>query len=374
MKYYIIAGEVSGDLHASSLMKQLKILDDKAEFRCWGGDRMKAQGATIVKHISELAFMGFWEVLVNLKTITRNITFCKKDISEYRPDVLILIDYPGFNLRIAQFARNAGIKVIYYISPQIWAWKQSRIKKIKRDVDKMLVILPFEKDFYDRFDYQVDFTGHPLLDLQEEDSRQSKREDFLKKNELPDKPVVALLPGSRRQEIAKMLGIMVDVAEAFPGHQFVIAGLSGNGSEFYGKFAQNGNVSIVFDQTYALLLHSQAALVTSGTATLETALYNVPQVVCYKAHRITYIIARWVAKVKYISLVNLIMDKPVVKELIQNNLNEKILARELNHLLYDENYRNTMMEDYATLKDKLGGAGASKRAAGIIYDYLNSHA
>jgi lipid-A-disaccharide synthase len=370
MKYYIIAGEASGDLHASNLMKELRVLDPQAEFRCWGGDRMASQGGTLVKHISELAFMGFWEVLVNISAILRNIRQCKSDLLEYRPDVLILVDYPGFNLRIAEFARRQGMRVVYYISPQIWAWKQSRVKKIRRDVDKMLVILPFEKAFYQRFNYPVEFPGHPLLDAIAAETGTHDRDGFLKNNHLPDKPLVALLPGSRRQEIARMLGVMTGIAPRFPEVQFVIAGLSGHNHDFYGAFAENGNISIVFDQTYPLLLNARAALVASGTATLETALFDVPQAVCYKAGKISYHIARKLIKVKYISLVNLIMDRPVVKELIQDDLNEKTLEAELRRLLYDDISRKAMLNDYQVLRQKLGGTGASKKAARIIHQYI----
>ncbi len=370
MKYYIIAGEVSGDLHASNLMKQLSARDAQARFRCWGGDRMQAQGGILVKHIDELAFMGFWEVLVNLRTILNNLRECKEDLLAFDPDVLILIDYPGFNLRMAQYARQQGIRVVYYISPQIWAWKQSRIKKIRRDVDKMMVILPFEQAFYRKFDLEVEFPGHPLLDALKEDTLGLHQKDFIHDNNLPDKPLVALLPGSRRQEITKMLHLMVALAPRFADVHFVIAGLSGLGKEAYGQFSARENVSVVFDQTYSLLLHARAALVTSGTATLETALFEVPQAVCYKANGVTYHIARWLAKVKYISLVNLIMDRQVVRELIQRDLNEQELTKELDKLLHDPQYREGMKKDYLLLKQKLGGAGASENAARIIHEFL----
>ncbi len=372
MKYYIIAGEVSGDLHAANLMKQLSALDAQADFRCWGGDRMQAQGGVLVKHIDELAFMGFWEVLVNLRTILSNLRQCKDDLLAFGPDVLILIDYPGFNLRMAQFARQQGIRVVYYISPQIWAWKQSRIKKIRRDVDKMMVILPFEQAFYRKFDVEVDFPGHPLLDALQEDTLGLHQKDFIHDNHLPEKPLVALLPGSRRQEVTKMLHLMVAMAPRFPDVHFVIAGLTGLGKEIYGQFSAQDNVSVVFDQTYSLLMHARAALVTSGTATLETALFEVPQAVCYKANVVTYHIARWLAKVKYISLVNLIMDRQVVRELIQHDLNEMELAKELERLLHDSHYRGVMNQDYVLLKQKLGGAGASENAARIIHEFLQT--
>ncbi len=371
MKYYIIAGEASGDLHGSNLMKHLKRMDVNASFRCWGGEKMKAQGATLVKHINELAFMGFWEVLVNLRTIFKQIRLCKEDIKKWKPDAVILIDYPGFNLRIAEYAKTNNIKVIYYISPQLWAWKQSRIKKIKKYVDKMLVILPFEKDFYKKFNYNVEFPGHPLIDVIEDEKKKIEaNSNFLIINDLPKKPIVAILPGSRKIEISKMLKIMTTVAESFTDYQFIIAGISSYSPDFYNKFIKKPNVKIVYDQTYSLLKSSEAAIVTSGTATLETALFNVPQVVCYKAGKISYSIARRLIKVKYISLVNLIMDKLIVKELIQNNFNTYSLKKEIKKILYDRNYRKEITNNYNDMKYKLGGTGASENASNIIYNYL----
>lgn len=364
MKYYIIAGEASGDLHASNLMKELKVLDAHASFRCWGGDLMKAQGADIVKHYQDLAFMGFTEVLMNLRTILKNIDFCKKDIMHYKPDVVILVDYPGFNLRIAKFAKAAGLKVFYYISPQIWAWKQSRVYKIKRTVDKMFVILPFEKEFYQRFDYKVDFVGHPLLDAI------ANVPEYLKPLDInTNKPVIALLPGSRKQEIAVMLPLMLTMQKYYPDYQFVIAGAPSQKPEFYQTFTGGHNVKIVFNQTYQLLKQAEAALVTSGTATLETALFGVPEVVCYKAGSISYAIAKQLVKVKYISLVNLIMDKEIVKELIQGELNENNLKTELDKLL-NPSTRNKIVQNYTELKHKLGGTGASGKTAALMIDYL----
>lgn len=364
MKYYVIAGEASGDLHGSNLIKELKVLDTDAHFRCWGGDLMQAQGAQLVKHYRDLAFMGFTEVLMNLRTILNNIEICKKDILEYKPDVVILIDYPGFNLRIAEFVKKQGIKVFYYISPQIWAWKQSRVYKIKRVVDKMFVILPFEKEFYERFSYDVDFVGHPLLDAVA---------GFSQKPLLLDtdngKPIIALLPGSRKQEITVMLPLMLSVQKYYKDYQFVIAGAPSQTSEFYSTFIKNSDVKIVFNQTYTLLQKAQAALVTSGTATLETALFGVPEVVCYKGGKLSYMIAKQLIKVKYISLVNLIMDKEIVKELIQDELNESNLKIELDRLL-DPTMSNSLMNNYSELKQKLGGVGASKKAATLMIDYL----
>jgi lipid-A-disaccharide synthase len=364
MNYYIIAGEASGDLHASNLMKELKVLDSSAQFRCWGGDLMKAQGGDLVKHYRDLAFMGFTEVLMNIRTIFRNIDFCKIDILEHRPDVLILVDYPGFNLRIAEFAKKNEIKVFYYISPQIWAWKQSRVHKIKRLVDKMFVILPFEKEFYQRFNYPVDFVGHPLLDAVVNYSTQSTTLDIA-----INKPIIALLPGSRKQEISTMLPLMLSMQKYYPAYQFVIAGAPSQNKEYYQTFIGDAGVKIVYNQTYQLLQKAEAALVTSGTATLETALFGVPEVVCYKGGAISYSIAKQLVKVKYISLVNLIMDKQIVKELIQNELNETHLKIELDKLLKPDT-RNKMLADYTDLKTKLGGAGASKKTAELMIGYL----
>ncbi|MFW5792928.1 MAG: lipid-A-disaccharide synthase [Bacteroidota bacterium] len=370
MKYYLIAGEASGDLHASNLMKQLKALDSEAEFRFWGGDRMSAISNTeAVKHIKELAFMGFLEVLLNLRTILSNISFCKKDILNYKPDVLILIDYPGFNLRIAKFAKKNGIKVIYYISPQIWAWKQSRVKSIKKHVDKMLAILPFEEKFYADFGYQADFVGHPLLDAINSWKNNVDLSEFQKQNNLSNKPIVALLPGSRKQEITKMLKIMIQSISNFDDYQFVVAGLSGHPKTLYNDCEGINNLSVVYDKTYELLQHSFAAIVTSGTATLETALFKVPQVVCYKGGTLSYYIAKNLVKIKYISLVNIIMDKIVVKELIQNDFNVGNLSKELSKLLYNNDYRQKMLNDYLLLQKKLGGQGASQKAANLIYKF-----
>ncbi len=364
MKYYIIAGEASGDLHASNLMRSIKVLDTKAQFRCWGGDLMKAQGAELVKHYRDLAFMGFTEVLINIRTIFKNIELCKKDILENKPDVLILVDYPGFNLRIAEFAKANGIKVFYYISPQVWAWKQSRIHKIKKVVDKMFVILPFEKEFYQRFDFAVDFVGHPLLDAVANYAEKSASLDLQ-----ITKPIIALLPGSRKQEISTMLPLMLSLRKFYPGYEFVVAGAPSQTKEYYQTWINNVDTKIVFDKTYQLLQRSEAALVTSGTATLETALFGIPEVVCYKGGKISYAIAKQLIKVKYISLVNLIMDKEIVKELIQDELNEKNLKTELDKLLTSVT-RTKMLSDYAELKEKLGGSGASSKTAELMINYL----
>jgi lipid-A-disaccharide synthase len=370
MKLYIIAGEASGDLHASNLMKELKILHPGLQFRGWGGDMMREQGCKLVKHYSNLAFMGFAEVIANLGTILSNIRTCKRDIQSYEPDALILVDYPGFNLRIAEFAKNAGFRVFYYISPQIWAWKKSRVYKIKRYVDRMFVILPFEKEFYARYDYEVDFVGHPLPDAMDS-LPGSDWDQFSKQNGLNDKPVVALLPGSRKQEIRKVLPIMLSVVSKFPDHQFVVGGAPGIEKDFYREIiGSNNNVTLISGQTYDLIAHAVAALVTSGTATLEAALFGIPEVVCYKGGYISYQIARRIvdrSSVKYISLVNLIMDKEVVNELIQKDLTPDKIEQELKRILGDETYRQKILNDYVLLKTKLGGGGASRKtAAGIM--------
>lgn len=365
MKYYIIAGEASGDLHASNLMKSILERDAQAEFRFWGGDLMTmVAGFKPVKHYKDLAFMGFLEVAKNLKTILRNIRFCRKDIADYQPDVLVLVDYPGFNLRIAEFGKNSGIKVVYYISPQLWAWKEGRVEKIRKFVDEMLVILPFEREFYKKHGVEAHFVGHPLLDaisdLPPMDSRQFKSEHGLDERE-----IIALLPGSREQEVEKMLEIMLSVRPDFREYQFVIAGAPSLPRTFYERYV-DCDVHFVSNKTYDLLRCSRAALVTSGTATLETALLNIPEVVCYRSSQISYEIGKRVVKnIRYISLVNLIMDREVVKELIQRDLNTSNLVKELQEILEGDK-REKMLEDYKDLRKKLGGKGASDNAAAII--------
>ena len=364
MKYYIIAGEASGDLHASNLMKALKQKDANAEFRFWGGDLMQKQGGTLVKHYRDLAFMGFLEVIQNLRTILGNIKFCKKDIAQYKPDVLILVDYPGFNLRIAKFAKELGIKVFYYISPQLWAWKEGRVETVKKYVDEMMVILPFEKDFYKKHQVDAHFVGHPLLDAIE-GLPDVDKDQFRKENQLNDKEIIALLPGSRKQEVTKMLELMLSVRSSFPDYQYVIAGAPSLPKEFYESYVDE-NVHFVSNKTYDLLRCSKAALVTSGTATLETALLNIPEVVCYRGSKISYEIGkRLIKNIKYISLVNLIMDKEVVTELIQDELNTKNIVTELNKILNTDK-RTQVLEDFEILRQKLGGSGASQNAADIV--------
>lgn len=368
MKYYIIAGEASGDLHGSNLIRSLRTRDPKADIRCWGGDLMEEAGGTLVKHYRETAFMGFLEVLLNLGAIWKNLKFCKSDIAAYQPDVIIFIDYSGFNLRIARWAKKQGFKTFYYISPQIWASREGRIKKIKRDIDKMFVILPFEKEFYEtKHQYPVEFVGHPLIDAINS-MPLSEQEEFRSRNGLdPDKPIIALLPGSRRQEIKNMLTIMLQLVSDYREYQFVIAAAPSLEASDYSPYIQNLEVSLVYNQTYDLLHHAHAALVTSGTATLETALFKVPQVVCYKGNWVSYQIARRIITLDYISLVNLIMDREVVKELIQDELTVTNLKKELENIL-DGPTRKEQMEAYGQLEKKLGGKGASDKTAMLILE------
>lgn len=363
LKLYFVAGEASGDLHASNLMKALNEKDSNLEYRFWGGDKMAEIAGTPVKHIKDLAFMGFVEVLLNLKTILSNIKFCKSDIEKYKPDAIVLIDYPGFNLRIAEWAKERGIKVYYYISPQIWAWKQNRVHKIKRVVDHMFVILPFEADFYKKFDYNVEYVGHPLLDAVEQYRLiQLPSDEFRKMNNLSDKPIIAILPGSRKQEIRVKLPIMLQAIKTFSDYQFVVAGAPSLEPTFYDEFITK-DTSIVFGKTYDLLSASEAAIVTSGTATLETALLGIPEVVCYKASQISYSIAKRLVKIKFISLVNLIMDREVVKELIQHDCNSTMIAQELKEIIKGGSKRDKILSDYSEMSETLGGGGASKKIA-----------
>ncbi|MEI2758085.1 MAG: lipid-A-disaccharide synthase [Bacteroidia bacterium] len=368
MRYYIIAGEASGDLHASNLVLQLRKYDTDAVLRGWGGDKMQAAGVEVVKHYRELAFMGFVEVIKNLRTIFKNLEACKKDILTFKPDVVILVDYPGFNMRIAEFLKQQGVKVFYYISPQIWAWKQSRVHKIKRDVDKMFVILPFERDFYKKFNYEVEFTGHPLLDEIEKIKHQPAKALSQLDN---DKKIIALLPGSRMQEIKEMLPVMLKAVSAFKNFSPVIAAAPNIPDSFY-QTISGKNIAIIHGHTYDILQQAYAALVTSGTATLETALFKVPEIVCYKGNRFSYLIARQLVKVKYISLVNLILDRMLVKELIQDDMNEKTLTAEMKLLLEDEKYRGNILAGYDELEAKLGMAGASEKTARKMVDFLKN--
>ena len=368
MKYYIIAGEASGDLHGSKLIKALKEKDDKAQIRFWGGDLMQQAGGTLVKHYKTLAFMGFWEVITHLRTILKNIKFCKKDISRFQPDVIIYIDYPGFNLRIAKWAKQKGFKNHFYISPQVWAWKESRVRQMKKDLDALYVILPFEKDFFEnKHQFKVEFVGHPLLDTL---TKRKKSTAFIKENQLSDKNnLIALLPGSRKQEIKKMLPVFLKVAASFPQFEFVLAGAPGIDRDWYQRFCSGEGVKIIQNKTHNLLLHARAALVSSGTATLETALLNVPQVVCYRSSFLTYQIAKWLVKLEYISLVNLILDREIVKELIQEAFNVKEVTHHLEYVL-SETGQKKLKEDYQELRKVLGAGGASKKTAQLIIDAL----
>tara|TARA_R110002050_G_scaffold24064_2_gene64105 strand:+ start:21680 stop:22792 length:1113 start_codon:yes stop_codon:yes gene_type:complete len=370
MKYYILAGEASGDLHGSNLMKALLNEDVNADIRFWGGDLMQAVGGTLVKHYKERAFMGFIEVIMNLSKIFKLISFCKEDIKNFNPDVVIFIDNSGFNLRIAKWAKQENYKTHYYISPQVWASRASRVKAIKHDIDAMYVILPFVKGFYKKYDYKVEFVGHPLIDAIS-NRKQVDEFEFRKTHKLSDEPIIALLPGSRKQEIKKMLSVMLSLVNDFPNYQFVIAGAPSQEFSFYQSFIKSTQVHFISNKTYDLLSISTAALVTSGTATLETALFKVPQVVCYKGSAISYFIAKQIITLKFISLVNLIMDKEVVTELIQNDFNKKRLKKELTRIL-DDYERAKLFLDYYDLEKALGGKGASKKTAQLIYNSIKA--
>ena len=359
MKYYIICGEASGDLHGANLIKAIKTLDNDAEFRVWGGDLMEAEGVVNFNHIKERAFMGFVEVIKNLFTIKKFIALAKRDISEYKPDRLIFIDYPGFNLRIAEWAHEQGLETHYYISPKVWAWNTKRALKIKRIIDHLYVIFPFEVDFYKQYHYKVHYVGNPLADAIEEFEPDA---GFETRNGLNDKPVIALLPGSRKQEILKKLPIMLDALKSFDNYQIIIAGAPSLERSFYDSLISN-NVKIVFGKTYDLLSNSEAAVVTSGTATLETALLGIPEVVCYKGSSISYHIAKRLIKIQYISLVNLIMNREVVKELIQMECTSENIEKELKTLLLGGSNRKKMLKDFAEMEKILGKGGASEKVA-----------
>lgn len=375
MKYYLIVGEASGDLHASNLIKALRQEDPQAEFRFFGGDLMTAVGGTRVRHYKDLAYMGFIPVLLHLRTIFRNMDFCKQDIVAWQPDVLILVDYPGFNLKIAEYVkRHTSVPVYYYISPKIWAWKEYRIKNIKRDVDELFSILPFEVDFFQKHQYPIHYIGNPCVDAVEafRSENQESFTEFISCNHLKDKPIIALLAGSRKQEIKDNLIRMMEAAKMFPDYQFVVAGAPGIEPSFYQSY-MNEDAEIVFGQTYRLLQHAKAALVTSGTATLETALFRVPQVVCYytAAGRLVSFLRRHILKVKYISLVNLIADREVVKELVADGMTVKNIQAELKKLLAETPERKAMLDGYDRIIQILGKAGASERAAQEILRCLN---
>jgi len=365
MRYYIIAGEASGDLHGSNLIHALKEQDPSAEIRAWGGDKMQEAGAELVKHYRDLAFMGFLEVVKHLGTILKNIEFCKKDIVSWNPDVVILIDYPGFNLRIAKWAHAAALKVVYYISPQVWAWKEGRVKEIKQNVDKMLVILPFEKAFYAKWNYEVEYVGHPLVEVIGRELAEPVIPIYT------EKPIIAVLPGSREQEIRKKLPLMLKMAARFPDYSLVVAGAPSQPDELYQEIIGSAPVMLLRNDTYNLLKQSRVAMVTSGTATLETALFGIPQVVCYKGNPMSFWLARKLVNVPFISLVNLIMGQEVVRELIQTDFTEAALVKELTGLLTDESYRERIIGDYKELWSMLGNGRASETAAALITGEIN---
>ena len=377
MKYYIIAGEASGDLHASNLMRELKKLDAAADFRFWGGDLMARQGGKLVRHYRDTAYMGVWEVITHLPSIFKNLNECKEDILRYHPDVLILVDYPGFNLRIANFAHSNGLKVFYYISPKIWAWNKGRVKRIQKWVDKMFTILPFETDFYAEYGVPVAYSGNPLLDaIDTREFKNESREAFLERHQLPDKPIVAVLAGSRLQEIDRIIPDMLMMVRKFPDHQFIVAGAPSFTEADYQQYVPGeGSVKVIFGETYALLQQAKAAMVTSGTATLEAALLNCPQVVCYKMWGgafTDFMAKKVIIQVPFISLVNLIMNREVVTELFQNDMTEENLTAELRNLLCDEGIRNKMFADYEELQEVMGGPGSSGKTARLMWDTLNS--
>lgn len=373
MKYYIIAGEVSGDLHASNMMKQLKKRDKDAYFRIWGGDRMAAEAQELAKHIRETSFMGIFKVLWNIRTIKRNFRFCEKDIEAFKPDVLILIDNSGFNLRIAKYVKEKklGIKVFYYILPQAWAWKRKRVHTIHQWCDRIFAILPFETAFYKSYGYDIDYVGHPILDsIAERKKNLLEKADFRSEFGLDDRPIIALLPGSRKQEIKTKLPKMVSAIAHFQDHQFVIAGSDNVDRSFYAPYLKDAK--LIINKTYNILNNAEAALVTSGTATLETALFNVPQVVCYKPGFVTYYLLKNIVSIKYICMVNLILDKMAVQELIEADLNEKRIASELK-LAMSEPRRSEILSDYAQMREMLGGVGASERVADLMIKHLETN-
>jgi lipid-A-disaccharide synthase len=364
MRYYFIAGEASGDLHASNCMREIKKLDADAEFAFTGGDLMEeVSGGKAGIHIKQMAFMGFVDVLKNIRTIKKNFKIVKEEILKFKPDLLILVDYPGFNLRMAKWATEQGIKVDYYISPTVWAWKEGRVEQIKKYTNKLFVILPFEEAFYQKHNHRVYFTGHPLIDAIEQQKPNFKsKEQFIQENGLSGKPIIAVLPGSRVQEIERMLGIMLEVTSGFREYQFVVAGATNLPKTHYDSLTKH-NIKVVFNQTYELMTYAKAGIIKSGTSTLESGLFKLPQVVCYKGGSLSFAIGKRLVNVKYISLVNLIMDKPIVKELIQNDLTAKNISEELKRLLQDETYRTQMIDEYDKLIKHLGGAGASSRIA-----------
>ena len=372
MKYFIIAGEASGDLHGSNLIAELSAFDKNAEIECWGGDLMEKAGGKLLQHYKDIAFMGLFLVLKNIRTLIGLFEKCKNEISNFSPDIVVLIDYPGFNLRMAKFAKQKNFKVVYYISPKIWAWNQKRAWKIKKYVDKMFTILPFETDFYKKYNYSVDFVGNPLLDSVSKFKKLEYDKDFLLNNNIDDKPIIAILPGSRKQEIANALPIMLNLVPLFPEYHFIIAGAPSINTNFYNEFIAEKNIKILFNKTYSILKNADAALVTSGTATLETALFKTPQVVCYKTGWLTYNIGIRLVKVDFFSLVNLILNKEAVTELLQKQFNPDRVKKELSNILYNSDIKTKMLNNYKELENRLGGVGASKRTARKIIDFLHN--
>ena len=371
MKYYIIAGEASGDLHGSNLIRGLKKKDNEAHFRLWGGALMEKEGGDLVRNYRDLAFMGYVEVIKNFKKIKRNLKFCKQDIISYSPDVLILIDYPGFNLRIAQFGKENGFKVFYYISPKVWAWKEKRVNKIVKYVDRMFSILPFEIDYYRKFQFKVEYEGNPVVDaISGAEKTMETRQRFFSLNQIPDKPVIALIPGSRKQEINYNLPVMLKIIKSYPDHQFLLACSDLIDSGYYSKFTGEYNVKLLYNQTYSIMKYADAALITSGTATLEAALLHLPQVVCYKANIVGMLIAFLLVNLKYISLVNLIMEREVVKELLQYKVSPASLKKELDKILYDKQARINMQNNYDELLTRVGEPGVSERVANRMFGLL----
>lgn len=375
MKYYLIAGEASGDLHGSNLMKELAIADSDSKFQYFGGDLMQKVGGQLVKHYREMAFMGILDVLMNIKTIKRNMEFCKKDLLEFQPDVLILIDYPGFNLRIAEFAKANNLKVYYYISPKLWAWKEYRVKKVKAFVDEMFTIFPFETEFYRKHNFEVNYVGNPLMDsIQEYKSKAISKEDFFEKNKLDKRPIVSLLSGSRIKEIKRILPVMVEASKGLSEFQFVIAGVKNIDDKVYKEIIKDNHICIVYDETYNLLSYSYAALVASGTAALETALFNVPQTVLYKlegGRLVDFLMRNFIIKTNWVSLPNIILRKTTILELIQKDMTLRKVRAELDKLLFDYDYRSKIVMDYGLLRGLMGESGCSKRAAEKMLQSLN---
>lgn len=372
MRYFIIAGEQSGDLHGSNLVKELLVTDPEAQISCWGGDLMESAGAHLLMHYKSTAFMGFTQVIKNLGRIAANLALCREQIQNFNPDVVILIDYPGFNLRIAEFAHNSGFRVFYYISPKLWAWKEGRVVKIRKFVDRMYIIFPFEVDFYRKHNISVEYRGNPLLDETEKKGKTFNKEEIRKSLSLTGKPVIALLAGSRKHEVTQVLPRMLKVVDHFPEYQFVLAGVKNLPDELYTGIAGKSNVRVIKEKTYEILFISEAALVTSGTATLETALFNIPQVVCFRGDFFSMLIAWIVVKVEFISLVNLILGKEAVRELVQYSLTEKSLLSNLSAILPGGSGREKMLNDYRSLREILGPSGASGRIAADIVKQLRT--